>query len=261
VSTPLLSVRDLTVRFGGVLALDGVSFDVGARELVGVIGPNGAGKTTLFNVLSRLVTAERGDVRIAGADLLDMRPDQVIAAGVARTFQNVEIFLRMTVLEHLLLALTPSMPGAVWACGFRLPGYVAAESSARERAQRALERFGLAADANQPARDLPFGRLKLVEIARAVVTEPRIILLDEPMAGLSRGEKDAVLRVLLDLHAETNVAFVLVEHDMRVVMETAERIVVLDHGQRIAEGTPGEVQRDGRVLEAYLGRRSHAPTA
>jgi len=250
--TPLLQVEGLTKYFGGVKAQEDISFGVERGTILGLIGPNGAGKTTLFNMITGAYAPDRGEIFLNGRALGAMPVHERVVAGIARTFQNVELFPGMTVLENVLVGMHVRLKSGFWGGVLRLPKVVQEEKQARKDALGILEFTELLSYAERPAGDLPVGRQKIAEIARALASDPVLILLDEPAAGLNRVETRALGKLICRIK-ERGITLILVEHDMGLAMEVCDNILVLDRGEAIAFGTPLEVRNNRRVMDAYLG--------
>lgn len=248
----LLSVRGLSRRFGGLVAVDGVDFDVHEGTIKAVIGPNGAGKSTLFNLLTGFDRPDTGSVLLDGRELVGMRPHRVVRSGISRTFQNTQLFEGSTALDNVLVGMHTRMRTGLIAGALRMPWTVREERSAEERARVLLRMVGVERYTGTKASDVPHGARRLLEIARALAAGPRLLLLDEPAAGLNNQETAGLARTLYRIRDE-GVTVVVVEHDMGLVMEVSEEIVVLDRGRKIAEGPPLLIQKDAAVIEAYLG--------
>jgi len=250
----LLEARDISIAFGGLRALDSVGFAVDPGEVLAIIGPNGAGKTTLFNIVTGLYRAQAGEVRLDGREVTGLPPHALAARGLARTFQNLQIFFRMSALENVMVGRHLKERRRLWAELLGLPSVLRENRESRERARDLLAFVGLAERAEEAAAALPYGALKRLEIARALACEPKVLMLDEPAAGCNPVETEEIDRLIVAI-ARRGVAVVLVEHDMKLVMRISDRVLVLDQGRVLAEGTPQQVRSDPRVIEAYLGRR------
>ena len=253
--TAFLEARKVTKRFGGLTAVNQVDLDLEEGRIASIIGPNGAGKTTLFNIFTGMYPVDEGEVVFRGTSLVGLRPDQITALGVCRTFQNIRLFANMTVIENILVGMHSRVPLALWHVLARGPKFHREETRLWARAAELLDLVGLRAKANELARNLPYGEQRRLELARALASAPTLLLLDEPTAGMTQGEARELMALLRRLIAEHGVTILLIEHNMRVVMEVSDRVTVLDYGLKIAEGKPAEVQKNARVVEAYLGRK------